>query len=178
MTDWLSGRPELASQFDTEKNHPLRPEDVPAGSNKKFWWKCASGHSCSRRLTRGHGEVMVAPTARAVSRFPGLMTSQLCFQNWQRSGTRTIPLQQNEVKPYVNRTAWWIGKCGHEFETSIAGRTKKQQGCPYCSGRRVRRDSTTSPLLILIWRKSGVPRTAVPRRNSLKALVSRFGGDA
>ena len=137
MTDWLSGRPELASQFDTEKNHPLRPEDVPAGSNKKFWWKCASGHSwqsqANSRTRRGHG----CPYCSGRFAISGVNDLATLFPELAEEWHPDNPAPANEVKPYVNRTAWWIGKCGHEFETSIAGRTKKQQGCPYCSGRRV-----------------------------------------
>lgn len=32
--------PELAKEFDTEKNK-IKPSEVKAGSNKKYWWKCS-----------------------------------------------------------------------------------------------------------------------------------------
>ena len=32
--------PELAKQWHPELNGNLTPNDVIAGSNKKFWWKC------------------------------------------------------------------------------------------------------------------------------------------
>ena len=37
--------PNLASQWDSRKNHPLTPFDVLPGSGKKVWWKCDKGHS-------------------------------------------------------------------------------------------------------------------------------------
>lgn len=50
--------PELAAQWDTEKNAPLMPEQVMCGSHKKVWWRCDSGHSWQaqvRNRARGQG---------------------------------------------------------------------------------------------------------------------------
>lgn len=38
-------RPDLAKEWDSEKNMPLTPSDVTTGSSKKVWWKCSKGHS-------------------------------------------------------------------------------------------------------------------------------------
>jgi hypothetical protein len=35
--------PELAKQWHPTKNGDLTPEQVPAGSSKKVWWKCPNG---------------------------------------------------------------------------------------------------------------------------------------
>ncbi len=32
--------PQLSLEFDKEKNHPLTPENIKAGTNKKLWWIC------------------------------------------------------------------------------------------------------------------------------------------
>ena len=37
--------PEIASEWDYEKNQPKRPEEFTQGSTKKAWWKCSKGHS-------------------------------------------------------------------------------------------------------------------------------------
>jgi G:T-mismatch repair DNA endonuclease (very short patch repair protein) len=31
---------------------------------------------------------------------------------------------------------WWLGKCSHEWESSVAGRNKGY-GCPYCAGKKI-----------------------------------------
>ena len=36
--------PELASEWDVEKNGDLTPYDVTPGSHRKVWWKCSKGH--------------------------------------------------------------------------------------------------------------------------------------
>lgn len=37
--------PALASEWNYEKNNPLKPSDITAGSSKRVWWKCKTcGH--------------------------------------------------------------------------------------------------------------------------------------
>lgn len=43
--DLKSLSPEVASEWDFQKNHPNRPEEFTNGSNKKAWWVCSKGHS-------------------------------------------------------------------------------------------------------------------------------------
>ena len=38
--------------------------------------------------------------------------------------------------PHANTCAWWLGKCGHEWDTPITLMTRGY-GCPYCHGLRV-----------------------------------------
>ena len=37
--------PAVASEWDHEKNHPLKPTDVTTGGAGKYWWLCEQGHS-------------------------------------------------------------------------------------------------------------------------------------
>ncbi|MBO4501072.1 MAG: zinc-ribbon domain-containing protein, partial [Clostridia bacterium] len=37
--------PEIAKEFDLEKNNGLKPENCSKGQRKKVWWKCKNGHS-------------------------------------------------------------------------------------------------------------------------------------
>jgi len=38
--DLATTHPEIASEWDYEKNYPLTPKEVKANSKKKVWWKC------------------------------------------------------------------------------------------------------------------------------------------
>ena len=55
----LKTHPDLASEWDYEKNNPLKPEDVTYGSKKLVWWLCKKGHSYeskpNSRTSRGDG---------------------------------------------------------------------------------------------------------------------------
>ena len=43
--DLQTVNPDLAMEWDYDKNSGLKPADVLAGSTKKVWWKCSKGHS-------------------------------------------------------------------------------------------------------------------------------------
>lgn len=48
-------------------------------------------------------------------------------------------LRPEDVAPYSNKKAWWLG-CpkGHPpYDIIVSNRSQHGQGCPYCSGRRV-----------------------------------------
>ncbi len=50
--------PDLAAQWHSDKNHPLTPQDVRPGSNKKVWWQCKNGHEWEANInnrSRGSG---------------------------------------------------------------------------------------------------------------------------
>lgn len=41
------------------------------------------------------------------------------------------------VAPMTNKKVWWLGKCGHEWQSTVTSRSYMKAGCPYCSGKRV-----------------------------------------
>ena len=50
--------PEVAKQWDYEKNGDIKPEYIPCTSHKKFYWKCEKGHSWKAEVNSrfmGHG---------------------------------------------------------------------------------------------------------------------------
>lgn len=44
--------PEVAKQWHPTKNHPITPDQVPAGSGKRYWWKCPKGHEWERQVEK------------------------------------------------------------------------------------------------------------------------------
>jgi len=56
------------------------------------------------------------------------------------------------------KKVWWIGKCGHEWQTVVKARTKSKAGCPYCNSNRLLIGfndlATTHPNLIKSWNYS------------------------
>ena len=49
---------------------------------------------------------------------------------------KNSPLTPDTVTFGSNKTVWWKGSCGHEWQTSIKARSAGEQ-CPICSGARV-----------------------------------------
>ena len=44
-TDLVTTNPEIAAQWDYEKNGELSPSNVLPASHEKIWWRCELGHS-------------------------------------------------------------------------------------------------------------------------------------
>ena len=36
--------PDIAAQWDAERNGSLRPDQITSFSNRKVWWRCTLGH--------------------------------------------------------------------------------------------------------------------------------------
>lgn len=49
---YVSDNSKLMSEWCWEKNTNVNPDKLTIGSHKKVWWKCSSGHSFYKVLTR------------------------------------------------------------------------------------------------------------------------------
>lgn len=52
------------------------------------------------------------------------------------------PIKNGKLTPDMfsygsGQKVWWLGKCGHEWQASLQGRCSHNEGCPFCSNRRV-----------------------------------------
>lgn len=72
-----------------------------------------------------------------------------------------------DVAPSSSRKVWWLGPCGHEWETSV-GTRRRGSRCPFCYGRRVKEGfndlATTHPRLAAEWhpeRNGGLEPTGI-----------------
>ena len=137
--DLVTTHPDLAQQWDAEKNGSITPDMVTAGSHRKVWWRCSRGHEwqatvLSRALNGAGcpvcaGKIVVAGFNDLATVFPDIAAQ------WHRE--KNGALRPSDVPPYSNRKVWWLCPNGHEFQAVIAARTTHGSGCPYCSGRKV-----------------------------------------
>lgn len=51
--------------------------------------------------------------------------------------TKNGRLHPMQIAGKSNKKAWWLGKCGHEWEAAIYSRAAGK-GCPYCHGKKER----------------------------------------
>lgn len=130
--------PELAAQWDHEKNGSLRPDDLLPGSGRYVWWKCGKGHSWRARIisrSRGSG----CPVCDGKAVVPGENDLQTLYPNhaaeWDNE--RNGGLTPDHVTPYSNKKVWWRCVLGHEWQAVIVSRAVESSGCPYCTGKRV-----------------------------------------
>ncbi|WP_081624154.1 zinc-ribbon domain-containing protein [Arthrobacter sp. 135MFCol5.1] len=130
-------RPDVAAQWNDQRNGSLTPEDVTPRGTKTVWWRCPKGHDfpamiVSRckypKLTCSveTGKVLVPGVSDIASRFPALML------DWDFSRNTCPP---NEQVPGDQKYVWTC-PAGHTQEATVSNR-RRAGGCTLCPpGRR------------------------------------------
>jgi superfamily II DNA or RNA helicase len=151
-------RPDLVKEWHPTKNGELTPWDVTAGSGKKVWWKCAvaDDHEWEAEVvsrTQGCGCPSCA-NLKAVSSNCLATTHPDLAKQWHP--TKNGTLTPNNVVAASPRKVWW--KCpvadDHEWQASIASRSRLGVGCSCCAKRTVVKSNclaTTHPDLAKEW---------------------------
>ena len=139
VNDMATLFPELASEWDAEKNGTLTPSELTAYSHRKVWWRCAEGHSwqSSAAVRTRDGAGCPVCAGRVVHAGENDLAShdpQIAAEWAQEQNGALTP---EMVTPNSNRKVWWTCPRGHPYFASIAKRTKQGSGCPYCAGRKV-----------------------------------------
>ena len=151
----LFSNPEIAKEWNYEKNGNLRPEHFESNSHKKVWWKCRQGHEWQTAIanrTKGNG-CPYCSGQKVLMGYNDLQTINLILANewnYEKNGE----LMPSDVTPNSSKIVWWKCSKGHEWQATIANRNKGN-GCPYCSGRftiKNRNDlQTVNPTLAKEW---------------------------
>lgn len=126
--------PDLAKEWDYEKNGMYLPNHFSPGSNKKVWWKCKlckySWEAAIVNRTRGTG----CPNCGKIRLKQGindlLTTRPDIAEEWDWSKNDKSPSDYT----YGNaQKVWWKCKrCGNNWQAKINNRTNGS-GCPKCS---------------------------------------------
>lgn len=137
VNDLASTHPEVAAQWHPTKNGNLTPQDIQAGNRRKVWWLCERGHIWQAAVfSRAYGgtgcpvcagKTVVSGENDLESQFPAIAAQ------WhpEKNGN----LLPAGVSPYSNRRVWWRDGLGHEWQATVAARTERGSGCPYCTGK-------------------------------------------
>lgn len=135
--------PEIAREWDVDKNMPLKVEDVNYGKKLKVWWNCPKGHQYQCRIdTRTNPRRSGCPVCSHNRKMqPVSITHPHLLEEWHPDNK----IKPEEVTSGSHEKILWMGKCGHKWLALINNRTrKKPSNCPYCSKRLV--DDTNSLL--------------------------------
>lgn len=135
--DLATKNPQLANEWDYEKNGNLKPQDFMPNSNKKVWWKCPEGHKWEAIIAdrnRG-GNCPFCSGKKVLPGFNDLATAnpQLVREwNYKKNGNQ----KPEDYTTGSSTKVWWKCERGHEWKTSIANRTKGTC-CPFCIDKKV-----------------------------------------
>lgn len=137
FNDLKSQNPELADEWDYDKNEPLKPEDVTPSSGKKVWWHCYAGHSWLTSVSnraKGKG-CPVCRNKKVVAGFNDLASQnpQLA-EEWDYE--KNAPLTPECITPASGLRVWWHDKLGHSWKAAVYSRASGT-GCPICANLQI-----------------------------------------
>lgn len=130
--------PDIAAEWDIERNTTLTPDNIGFGSNKEVWWRCSkcgfgweapvcNRTSKSRRGCPACSNRVVTDKNRLSFVCPQLVSSWNSVKNY--------PITADAVSFGSHRSVWWVcGLCKYEWKAPIKSRTILNSGCPSCSG--------------------------------------------
>lgn len=136
----LDINPQLAGEWNYEKNIDILPTSVSAHSNKKVWWKGRCGHEWEASINN-RSKSQGCPYCSHVRLLAGLNDTQTLFPglvkewNYDRNGD----LKPTMIIAASRKKVWWkCCKCNNEWMASVDKRSQGR-GCPACSRKKKRK---------------------------------------
>jgi len=144
--------PDIAAQWNYERNGDLTPDKIHHGSHLKVWWKCPlCHHSYQKRVGN-----RTAPSKRSVESdkcpiclgrviIPGYNSlkaryPEIVAKEWDYERNMLNP---DEIAPNTNKKVWWRCKHGHSYTSNVNNKVQHNGGnCPYCSSQKLCRETS------------------------------------
>lgn len=158
FNDMETTHPNLAVEFDLNRNGSLKPSEINAGTHRKLWWLCSKGHSYQTSGMKRVGEGANCPICSNKKVLAGYndmatLAPQLVehFHPYKNA-----PDTPSALAPRTNKNLWWICETGHEYKAKAGNRLQPGGlGCPVCSNHQVLAGfndlATTRPDLVESW---------------------------
>lgn len=137
------GHTRLLDEWDAERNAPLTPQQVTAGTRRKVWWTCAKGHSWQASVASRVSQKTDCPVCggKEVQRGFNDLASLYPALVGEWDAAKNGALTPETVTPASNRKVWWRCPLGHVWKAVIYSRAGTQRcGCPVCGGKGRRKN--------------------------------------
>ena len=158
FNDLATVKPEIAKEWNYDKNGDLLPTQVTYGSNKKVWWKCGKCRCEWMAIIGGRSQGIGCPVCANRTIVEGINDLATCHpeiaQRWHPTLNKLKPTQ---VASQSNKKVWWCCEKyqEHYFEAKIYHMVNDTTQCPICANQKVLKGyndlTTTHPELIKEW---------------------------
>ena len=126
--------PNLALEWDHDKNGSLVLGQIFERSNSKVWWKCSLGHSyyqtVDKRVSRGIGCPYCKGYLPTKENCLLTLYPELC-REWDYDKNTLLP---SEVTAHSANKFFWKCSKGHEWQARLDSRVRGCTDCPNCNG--------------------------------------------
>lgn len=124
--------PELAEEWNDEKNGTLKPADFLPGSHKKVWWKCQKGHEWEAEIkSRSAGEK--CPYCANKKVLPGYNDLATINPSLTKEWSNKNSISPRDVTDGSEKKVFWVCPLGHDDYLMAISQRKRGQGCPKCA---------------------------------------------
>ena len=137
FNDLASRFPELVSQWDTEKNDALTPQQITPYANRKVWWRCSKGHVYQATVfsrTMNRSGCPYCAGKKVLQGFNDLSTREPeLAKQWHPTLNGNFTPEMVTVGSH--HKVWWICPQGHVWKAVVYSRTGPRRcSCPVCAG--------------------------------------------
>ena len=137
VNDLATMYPDIANQWNKEKNHGLTAQMVTYGTHQKVWWKCGKGHEWQaevRSRVKGFG-CPYCTNMKVLLGYNDLKTTNSdLISEWDND--KNGLLSPEDFSAGSGIIVWWKCSKGHEWQARIYDRTSGS-GCPICSNQKI-----------------------------------------
>ena len=159
--DLKSTHPQIAEEW-SEKNFPLKPNEVNAKSRKNVWWRCGKCGSEWKSVINARVKGTICPVCAERAVLAGCndlaTTDRESLVEWDYELNKLKP---TEVSRNSAKRAWWKCRYGHSWSMKINERTVLGKGCRMCEQKYM----------------SLFPALAISYYSNLKGLKVELGSD-
>lgn len=152
MVSLLEAFPDIAAQWDYERNEGLTPDKIPTGSHLKVWWRCPICHHSYQKIVGNRtcpskrplesekcpiclGRVIIPGFNSLKAKFPEIIEKEWDFEK------NTI--DPDTIPPTYRKKMWWICPNGHSYQSLPGNKVYHTGGdCPYCSSQKLCRETS------------------------------------
>jgi len=133
FNDLKTVRPDIAAEW-SERNLPVRPEDISSKAAKSFWWECSvCGHEW-KGTVRGRLYGTMCPVCADRKVKAGV--NDLAFTDPEIAAEWDFELNKSfgpqDIARHSSKRAWWKCPHGHSWNSIIYMRTLEGQTCTEC----------------------------------------------
>lgn len=135
--DLASVAPDLAAEWNYERNSAKRPDKILFGSSVSVWWKCRLGHEWKTSIDNRYTKKSKCPYCtgrKLLVGFNDLATTEpMLTKQWH-------PYMNGDLTPQMlqrgsHEKVWWVCQDDHVWKAQVNSRaTGKRCGCPVCNG--------------------------------------------
>jgi hypothetical protein len=132
--------PDIAKEWDHEKNKDLTISNITYKSSKKVWWKCLNGH-----------EYCLAIVDRTIknkecAECDNVNNINLLIKNYPKIAKEWDYEENDQFKSYRNaynydRKVWWVCNNGHKW-TETTNKRLKSSECSECVMIKIRNENS------------------------------------